>query len=332
MEITYHLLTIKGEIHEGTLDKVIEVLPVDDTQLLFIGIDTFGGDPSIGYRIMRMLHSRYETIIALVPNVAYSTGTLMALGADTIYMHEGASLGPLDMQIQHPTAGGQISSLEIRDTLNTLSGSSLSYAEGYYRRLRTRMQIGKVQAAKIAFKASQDIVKPIIEKIDPIYLQMSMRTSKVGQSYATKLLTARMMKDAPAVAGQVSSVLANEYDYHGYAIMYDEARDDLMLSVDLLANLSVWESDLKANFNADKDGVTFHHATLTVPDDTAEDGTDANDTSASNNGGVDSTTGTGVTEVDGSAGEDASDGTTSVSALSKHTTRAKIKRGGKRRR
>lgn len=92
MEITYHLLTIKGEIHEGTLDKVIEVLPVDDTQLLFIGIDTFGGDPSIGYRIMRMLHSRYETIIALVPNVAYSTGTLMALGADTIYMHEGASL------------------------------------------------------------------------------------------------------------------------------------------------------------------------------------------------------------------------------------------------
>ena len=248
MNVQYPVAVIKSGIDDDTLEEIIKQLPEEKAELLYLVIDTYGGDPSIGYRIMKMLQGQYETIVAIIPNVAYSTGTLMALGADIIYMHPSASLGPLDTQIQHPNDGGQISSLEIRENLNTLSGSALSYATSFYRRMRSDMQIGKVHASKLAFEAAIKVVQPIAEKIDPIYLQMSMRTSRVGQSYAARLLKARMHKDYPAVADKVSSFLANSYDYHGYAIMIDEARDELLLNVEPLEELTEWIGGIEKQY------------------------------------------------------------------------------------
>jgi hypothetical protein len=271
MKVQYPVLVIKSGIDDDTLESIIKQIGTKHGEKLYMVIDTYGGDPSIGYRIMRMLQQQYDLIIAIIPDVAFSTGTLMALGADIIYMHPAASLGPLDTQIQHPTDGGQISSLEIRENLNTLSGSALSYATSYYVRLRNKMQIGKVHASKVAFDAAIKVITPIAEKIDPIYLQMSMRTSRVGQSYASKLLKARMLKDYPVVADKVSHLLANSYDYHGYAIMLDEAQDELLLTAYSLTNLAEWEGGIKKQY----EDSYVNAVQVYIDDETDEDATEA---------------------------------------------------------
>lgn len=195
MKIKYPVLLVRGGIYDDALLSVGDTLAGKKGERLYLVIDSLGGDPSIGYRIMSLLQAKYDKIIAVVPGEAYSTATLMVLGADEIYMQESACLGPLDIQIKHPTDGTMISTLEIREVLNTLAGSVKTYAEDFAESLKSNVQLGKKDAAELSMKAATDVVRPVIEKIDPIYLQSSIRTSRIGQKYAENLLVSRMMKD-----------------------------------------------------------------------------------------------------------------------------------------
>src|SRR5688572_17386752 len=232
MKTKYPVLLVRGGIYDDTLGSISDSLSGKRGAVLYLVIDSPGGDPSIGYRIMNLLQAKYEKIIAVVPDEAYSTATLMVLGADKIYMQESACLGPLDIQVKHPTDGTMISTLEIRDVLSTLAGSVKTYAEDFFDSLKSaNLQLGKKDAAEISTRAATDIAKHSIEKIDPVYLQSSIRNSRIGQKYAENLLASRMMKDYPKLARAVSVHLANNYDYHGYAITSKEAADVLALNV-----------------------------------------------------------------------------------------------------
>jgi len=242
MKIKYPVLTVLGGIYDKELGEVDDKLTNQEGELIYIIIDSFGGDPSCGYRIMRLIQAKYKKIVVVVPGEAYSTATLMALGADEIYMRQSACLGPLDIQIKHPTDGSMISSLEIRDTLNTLAGSLMTYAEDFFESLKgPNVQLGKKDAADLSMRTATELIKPIAEKINPIDLQRSTRSSKIGQKYAESLLVSRMMKNNKALARLVSRYLANNYDSHGYAITLEEASDLLGLNVEDVAKLPEWD-------------------------------------------------------------------------------------------
>ena len=58
-----------------------------------------GGDPITSLRIMSLLRERFKKISVLLPYVAYSAATILALGADEIIMHPYSNLGPVDPQL-----------------------------------------------------------------------------------------------------------------------------------------------------------------------------------------------------------------------------------------
>jgi hypothetical protein len=62
-------------------------------------IHTPGGDYEATKRIINYLHETYEYIRVFVPHMAMSGGTLIACGADEIYMGPYSSLGPTDPQV-----------------------------------------------------------------------------------------------------------------------------------------------------------------------------------------------------------------------------------------
>src|SRR5258706_8361996 len=70
-----------------------------------------GGDPIVPWRIINMVRERFPKVGVLLPYVAYSAATLLALGADEIIMHPFSNLGPVDPQLisqrRVPNAGGQ---------------------------------------------------------------------------------------------------------------------------------------------------------------------------------------------------------------------------------
>ncbi len=76
----------------------IELIPETAKEVDFLIISN-GGDPITALRIMSLLRERFDRIAVLLPYVAYSAATILALGADEIVMHPYSNLGPVDPQL-----------------------------------------------------------------------------------------------------------------------------------------------------------------------------------------------------------------------------------------
>ena len=61
---------------------------------------TYGGDPSVAYRIARCLQEKYTTFTVYICGVCKSAGTLLVVGAGEIVMSDHGELGPLDVQLR----------------------------------------------------------------------------------------------------------------------------------------------------------------------------------------------------------------------------------------
>lgn len=219
-----------------------------DDDLIYLVIHTYGGDAYSAVRIMRILQKRFKKIAVVVPDMAISAGTLMALGSDEIWMDQESRLGLLDLPIEHPSDGSRISSLDVTNTLTNLASFYTSTALNLYTRIRDEIGLKKSEAAKLAFSSTAEIVEPVARQIDPYHLQKSFREIKIALYYAIDLLTARMMKTNFPQAMKTSRSLVNDYPAHEYAIFRDEAKDLLNLNINHIENLTEW-STIKPEFD-----------------------------------------------------------------------------------
>lgn len=255
MDGTGDILVIKGGIGQSVLEttkrKIIDGQRSND---LYLVLNTPGGDASVGFRTMCLLNKKYKNIYVVVPDWAMSTGTLMALGGDVIYMFYSSSLGPLDLQIENPNDGSGISTIDVRDTWTTIMSITDYVATSTFSKAISEYDLPKIKAAQLASEHSINFVKPIIDKIDPYHLQASYRSSAVGAKYAATLLKARMLKLSPFQADKIGKRLADQYETHGIAITLEEARDEMGLNIEDIANLSVWK-EIEPIYNRAIDGV-----------------------------------------------------------------------------
>lgn len=210
-------------------------------ELLHLIIHTTGGDPFSAVRIMNIIQKKYQKIYVIIPDLAISAGTLIALGADIIYMDDKSMLGPLDLPIEHPKDGSRISALDIQNIITTLSSLTDSIIKERYEGLKSILKLGKSVAAELATKYATEFVKPIIAQIDPYYLQKGYRELRIGLFCAIDLLSSRMMKDDRPQAINTAKKLVNDYPAHEYAILCDEAKNALKLKIGELSKLPAWE-------------------------------------------------------------------------------------------
>ena len=66
---------------------------------LTVVLETTGGYIEVCERIYNVLRKNYDLCDFVVPNFAYSAGTILALSGDNIYMDYYSVLGPIDPQI-----------------------------------------------------------------------------------------------------------------------------------------------------------------------------------------------------------------------------------------
>ncbi|EKD94411.1 MAG: SppA protein [uncultured bacterium] len=255
-QITNHVLYFIEQSKLGITEYCLQQI---ETQLLnisgesvFLVIHTLGGDIYTAVRIVLILRDKFKKIKVLIPEYAYSSGTIISLGGHEIYMDKDAMLGPLDKPMEHPTDGSEISSLDITKTLPNISSTGLSMAMSIYKKLRNNddkdLRIGKIEAAKIAFKTTTEIITSITSKIDPYHLQKGYRETQIARNYALDLLSSGMMKDDFYLAIETSNSLVNNYPSHGYGIFRKEAKDVLKLNIMNLEDLPEW-SKIKPEFD-----------------------------------------------------------------------------------
>lgn len=158
-----------------------------------------GGDPVVAWRVMSLLRERFDNVGVLVPYNAHSAATLLAFGADEVFMHPFSSLGPIDPQIVNLSANDR-TQFSVEDLK-----SYVSFVEND---LKIEREENKIKALEF-----------LCEDLKPINLGMAKKYMNFSESLASNLLSLHMDEEA---AIEISNKF-NNYCHHGYTIGRKEA-------------------------------------------------------------------------------------------------------------
>lgn len=118
------VFTYYGEIVNGMERQVkdlIEMLSKDTEKhdSIFVFLTTPGGSLTPVQRMVDIFRHFYQEVNFIVPDYAFSAGTILCMSGDNIYMNYFSSLGPIDPQVQNKD-GNLVAALGYLDKINEL--------------------------------------------------------------------------------------------------------------------------------------------------------------------------------------------------------------------
>jgi len=101
--------------------KIVEELAndINKKEKIFIILTTVGGSANVVERFVNILRKHYIEVNFIVPDYAYSAGTIFCMSGDNIYMDYFSVLGPIDPQVQN-REGKLVAALGYLDKINEL--------------------------------------------------------------------------------------------------------------------------------------------------------------------------------------------------------------------
>ena len=112
---------------EHRVRQAIEKLQNRRPKLAMV-VNTLGGSIETTERIVNVVRHNYQEVVVVVPNLALSAGTVLALSGDAILMNYFSCLGPIDPQVQRD--GRWMPALSYLDQFRSLTTKkTLSEAE-----------------------------------------------------------------------------------------------------------------------------------------------------------------------------------------------------------
>ena len=90
-----------GPLPAHIFTKIVEELKNDATKhdRLYVILTTRGGSAEMVERYVNILRHHYQEINFIVPDYAYSAGTIFCMSGDSIHMDYSSVLGPIDPQV-----------------------------------------------------------------------------------------------------------------------------------------------------------------------------------------------------------------------------------------
>ncbi len=168
---------------------------------------TRGGNVSVPWRIVSMIHEFCEEFSVLIPYKAYSAGTMIALGADKIVMGKKAELSPIDPTLVRTIIG---------ETTAPPSEISVEDVSSYISFMRERANITDQSALA-------QVISQLANHIKPLTLGSVHRQHSHIRLVARKLLTSRKEKIEEDRIGTIIETLTEKMYSHGHAIGRKEA-------------------------------------------------------------------------------------------------------------
>jgi len=129
---TYYGPIVDG--NESTILGIIEDLTndVDKKDKLLIILTTTGGSAIAVERYVNIIRKHYNEVCFVIPDYAYSAGTILCMSGDDIYMDYSSVLGPIDPQVQNKE-GRWVAAMgyldKVNELINKAKGGSLTQAE-----------------------------------------------------------------------------------------------------------------------------------------------------------------------------------------------------------
>jgi len=212
----------------------------DGFDKLIVVLETPGGYIEVVERIVSVFRQHYKEVEYIIPNYAYSAGTVLALSGDEIHMNYYSVLGPIDPQFQ--TEGGRtVPGLgyiakfnELRRVINSVPDDNISDIRAEMAFLLKKFDPAQLFHIEQAIKHSQEL----LEKWLPLYKFKNWKKTESGKKVDAKYRVERAQHIA-AVLGD-----AEHWHSHGRGIsMIDLASDKIGLKVNDFGA----DADLSAN-------------------------------------------------------------------------------------
>ena len=180
---------------------------------------TSGGDMLAPIRIVKLIRNHCDIFEVVVPYKAHSAGTLIALGADKIFMGKLGELTPVDPTTGHP--------FNPQNPANPQQQLEVSVED-----LNSYFLFAKEKAG---VKAEQmaDVYKMLVEKLHPLSIGNAYRAYRMAKLLTERLLSLHMdkKKDSEKM-GKIIKEITGDITIHAYPIDRDEAKE-LGLKVDI---------------------------------------------------------------------------------------------------
>lgn len=182
---------------------------MDFTKPLTLILHTPGGVTNAAETIVSYLREMFEQIEVIVPTIAMSAGTMIALSADLVLMGKQSQLGPIDPQIPFN------------------NGSSISARAVVEQFLQGRLEILGNPAQDIPGNPQAvNVWGPILASLGPSLLTQAKQSLQYSEQMVTNWLRKYMLKDSPKLAEDTAAYFADatKHNDHGRRIDRAEAR------------------------------------------------------------------------------------------------------------
>lgn len=142
--------------------KLIEDLKADATERekLYIILTTLGGSAEIVERYVNILRYHYKEVNFIVPDYAYSAGTIFCMSGDSILMDYISVLGPIDPQVPNKD-NKYVAALGYLDKINEFiakaANNTLTKAELIWLK---DLDLGEIRS----FEQARDLTTDLLQK------------------------------------------------------------------------------------------------------------------------------------------------------------------------
>jgi len=118
------VLTYFGPILDGNENIILDIIEdlatgPDKKEKLLVVLTTTGGSAIAVERYVNIIRKHYNEVSFVIPDYAYSAGTIFCMSGDNIYMDYFSVLGPIDQQVQNKE-GKWVAALGYLDKVNEL--------------------------------------------------------------------------------------------------------------------------------------------------------------------------------------------------------------------
>lgn len=184
---------------------------------------TTGGATETPWRIVSLLREYCEEYTAIVPFIALSAGTHIALGANQILMSEISTLGPVDPTTSHPLLPRDTKDQPIPVSVEDLKNCIKFIAQ----QLKDQGDENKYTSADMT-----NIVTKLFEHIEPLSIGAVERAYGLSRLVTRKVLETHLdpVQDKEKIDTIVSKI-GGEYFSHSFPITRRDVELELQLKV-----------------------------------------------------------------------------------------------------
>lgn len=211
---------METRIHAEVLDLLVEHLDTfGETKKISLYLYSTGGNTLAGWGIVNLIRQFCKEFEVIIPSKAYSTATLICMGANNLVMTKQATLSPIDPSITSPLnpqlPGG---------TPQQRVGVSVEAIAGYF-------GLAKEYAGLITEGQLKEVMIKLSDHVHPVALGEVFRARTQIQMLGKRLLSIHM--DDEEKIATIVKFLCSESGSHDYTINRKEAKEELSLPIEI---------------------------------------------------------------------------------------------------